>query len=229
MKFNGYPKGAVQFLKRLEKNNNREWFQEHKGEYQSLLRKPTEDFIHALRQKIGRELPEFMFEPKKAIFRINRDTRFREDKRPYKNNIAFFIRARTHKKGVDSPGFYFHISPKEVYIGGGQYIPSSPDLLRIRNQIDKDPKALKKILNSAKFKNTFGPMPGETLKRAPKGFDPDHPDIELLKLKQWHNDFNLEPKMIYSPELVDYTAETFLKISPLVYWIMGTIRYKAFL
>ncbi len=229
MKFNGYSKSALTFLKRLEKNNTREWFHAHKDEYKEVLRDPTEAFVLALKTKLGKKMPEFMFEPKKSIFRIHRDTRFSDNKKPYKNNIAFFIRPKLFQKGVDSPGFYFHLEPKDIFIGGGQYIPSSQDLLRIRERIDKDPKSLKKILSSKSFKTMYGDMPGETLKRAPKGFSPDHPDIELLRLKQWHNSKRLDKEIIFTEDLVDVTAEAYLKISPLVYWIMDTVRYKAFL
>ncbi|MCB0348305.1 MAG: DUF2461 domain-containing protein, partial [Bdellovibrionales bacterium] len=193
------------------------------------LKKPTEDFVLALREKLGKKMPEFMFEPKKSIFRIHRDTRFSDNKKPYKNNIAFFVRPKLFQKGVDSPGFYFHLEPKEVFIGGGQYIPSSQDLMRIRERIEKDPKSLKKILQSSSFKKMYGGLPGEKLKRAPKGFSPDHPDIELLRLKQWHTSKELEKEIIFTPDLVDVTADAFIKVSPLVYWIMDTVRYKAFL
>lgn len=229
MKFKGYTKDAIRFLKRLEKNNNREWFQEHKQDYFTLLRRPTEDFVNTLQARIGKKLPAFMFEPKKSIFRIHRDTRFSENKAPYKTHIAFFIRAKLFQKGVDSPGFYFHLDPKEVFVGGGQYIPSSQDLLRIRERIDQDPKSIRKILNSSAFKRMYGPMPGDKLTRAPKGFSVDHPDIDLLSLKQWHTSLQLDKNLIFSEDIVDVTADAFLKVSPLVYWIMDTVRYKAFL
>jgi uncharacterized protein (TIGR02453 family) len=229
MEFNGYPKNAVGFLRKLEKNNTREWFNEHKKDYQDLLRNPTEDLIHALRDKLSKKMPEFMFEPKKSIFRIHRDTRFSDNKKPYKNNIAFFVRPKLFQKGVDSPGFYFSIDPKEIYIGGGQYIPSSQDLLRIRDRVNQDPNSLKKILKNPKFKKAYNGFEGKKLSRAPKGYSPDHPDIEILKLKEWFVGRPLDKDLIYSKKLVDVVVNDIVTLSPLVYWIMDTIRYKAFL
>jgi uncharacterized protein (TIGR02453 family) len=178
-------KEALKFLKELKSNNHKEWFDQNKNRYLSI-KKNFENFVQELIEGISvfdKELGSL--DPKKAIFRIYRDVRFSKDKIPYKVHMGAYIAPG----GSKSPkaGYYFHLEPGKSMIAGGLWMPEPPILNSIRQAIDYDPKPLLKIINARSFKNTFGQIEGEKLSRPPKGFDPEHPQIELIK----HKSFNV--------------------------------------
>jgi uncharacterized protein (TIGR02453 family) len=179
-------KPAFKFLKDLKSNNNKEWFDQHKEKYLAI-KKDFENFIHELIIGISSFDKEVEgLDPKKAIFRIYRDVRFSKDKIPYKVHMG----AHIISGGSKSPraGYYFHIEPgNKSLIAGGIWMPEPEVLSSIRQHIDYDSQSLLKIINGKSFKNTFGHIEGEKLSRPPKGFDADHPQIELLK----HKSFNV--------------------------------------
>lgn len=120
--------------------------------------------------------------PKKIVKRIYRDVRFSKDKTPYKSHImGGFRRDTVWKRG----GYMFRVMPGDSGVGCGFWAPEKDDLKLIRSHIAQDPRPLRKILKSKKFKDTFGELHGEQLKRAPKDFDPDHEAIDLLRFKQF--------------------------------------------
>src|SRR5262249_10812490 len=119
----------------------------------------------------------------KAIYRIYRDTRFSKDKTPYKTHIAATFGRRGFRR-TEAAGFYFGVSHKEVEIGGGSYMPEPEQLAAIRKKIDSDSKSLRKILDNKELKKLMGNLLGDKLSRVPKGFDPEHPAAEFLKMKQ---------------------------------------------
>lgn len=170
-----------QFLEKLANNNNREWFNEHKPEYQGALQGVIQ-FAEALLDEMKKvdhiETPS----GKKSLFRIYRDVRFSKDKRPYKHSFSgSFRRATETLRG----GYYFHLEPGDTFIAGGFFGPNKDDLLHIRKQIDIDPEPINKVLLSNELHEYFGPLVGEQLKIAPKGFPKDHLSIELLRYKQF--------------------------------------------
>lgn len=172
---------SFDFLRKLKKNNNREWFNVHKTEYQKEL-----SFMEAFADGLLKNLNSHdMIETpsgKKSLFRIYRDTRFSSDKTPYKTHWSgSFKRATKYRRG----GYYFHIEQGNSFIAGGFWGPVPADLRRIRDDIAFDPVPLRKILKSRSFVSMFGALEGEQLKKAPQGYDANHEAIDLLRHKQF--------------------------------------------
>ncbi|MFV0232881.1 DUF2461 domain-containing protein [Empedobacter falsenii] len=164
------------FLKQLEKNNNRDWFNTHKNEFDTAKAEADLIFIAIYQELIKKE----ELEPLK-IYRIYRDVRFSNDKTPYKIHFsAQSGRKKPHNRG----GYYFHIQPNHNFIGIGFWGPERDDLLRIRKDIEVSDE-LEKILQSKTLIKEFGEMQGEEVKSAPKGFSKDHERIALLRKKQY--------------------------------------------
>lgn len=183
--FEGFPCQGIDFMKRLKRNNNRPWFEKHKGEYESYVKLPMQSLISALQPHFLRFAPEFEVNPKKSLFRIYRDIRFSNDKTPYKTHAAAHFVLRGKPKGVEGSGYYVHIEPGEVFLGGGIYMPDSDQLKRIRRAIDTNANQFLSILNSKRFLSTFKKLQGEKLKRIPKGYEAGHPMAEWLMQKQF--------------------------------------------
>lgn len=220
--FAGIPKEGIQFLRDLKENNEREWFQPRKAVYDEKLRGPLLELVGALSDELKRFAPDYRTEPSKAVYRIYRDTRFRDDKTPYKTHAAASFHHRSLGKHV-SGGFYFHFSPTEFLIGGGLWRPGPKELLAIRRRISADPAALRSILANKSFKKLLGELSGEQLKRPPKGFSADDPALDLLLYKQFLAGSQLDPKLIESPKAVKEISRRFEAIAPLVDFLNGAI------
>lgn len=175
-------KSTFTFLKSLAKNNNREWFKDNKKKYDAA-KENVEALIDQMINKIQTFDDRFSkdLSAKDCIFRIYRDIRFSKDKTPYKLNFGANISPGGKKSGI--PGYYFHVKPGECFVGGGMYKPDGKQLAAVRQEIDYNTKAFKKILNSASFKKHFGDLKGDKLKTAPKGYPKDHPELSLLQYK----------------------------------------------
>ncbi len=173
----------LSFLKDLKVNNNRDWFEKNKGRYKESAAYFLE-LVEAVVEGIG-EFDEdiSLLEPKKCIYRIYRDVRFSKDKTPYKTHFGADMAPGGRKSGL--AGYYFHIAPGESMIAGGVWHPDADNLAKIRQEIDYNADKLKKIVGARPFVSTFGEIKGEKLKKAPKGYDPDNPEIELLKFKDY--------------------------------------------
>jgi uncharacterized protein (TIGR02453 family) len=171
------------FLTALKTNNNKAWFDENKAEYQEL-RRFWIDFVASLLTRIKEKHPELnSLEPNKCIFRINKDIRFSKDKSPYKTNFGMQINF-LQKKDLFC-GYYLHIEPKNTFVAGGMYMPPSNALSAIRQEIDYNSEEFTAILNQKELIDMFGSLQGDKLVKAPKGYDSDHPLIELLKHKSF--------------------------------------------
>ena len=132
--FTGFPEEGLRFLRALKRNNNREWFQAHKSDYEEFIKKPMEGLVLSLGSDLSKIAPEIVATPKASLFRIYRDTRFSKDKSPYKTHVA----ASFPHRGLDKhqgAGLYLHIAPTEVFLGGGIYMPASEDLSAVRHHI----------------------------------------------------------------------------------------------
>lgn len=199
---------GFKFLKRLKENNNREWFNAHKTEFQAE-QQFVETFAEELLGKLSKH--DLIETPsgKKSLFRIYRDTRFSNDKTPYKTNWSgAFRRATKQRRG----GYYFQLEPGNTFIAGGFWGPSPEDLKKIRDDIAFDPAPLRKILKSRSFISHFGALEGEQLKTTPKGFDAGHEGIDLLRYKQF-----LLIKRFTDKEAL---SDTFLKEADLTFQAM---------
>ena len=177
--FSGFPKEGLQFLRSLKRHNNREWFQDHKSIYERHVKQPMSALIESLAKEFQQFAPEMVATPKVSAYRINRDTRFSKNKSPYKTHIAaVFPHSRLGKH--DGAGFYLHIAPTELFIGGGLYLSMPEDLARVRRHIADDFQLFTKIINNPQFKKLFNGITGDQLTRVPRGFSTEHPAAEVF-------------------------------------------------
>ena len=201
-----FDRAFFRFLKDLEQNNQREWFQANKQRYEDDVRDPAQQFISDFGPQLRKISPHFLADPRPSggsMFRIYRDTRFAKDKTPYKTHVGIQFR---HKQGKDvhAPGFYLHLDPQGCFAGVGIWHPDSNALAEIRGAIDEQPRRWQKISGSKGFSDTFQ-LAGDSLKRAPKGYDPDHPLIDDLKRKDFIGVANFDAKTAGDPEfLMEY-------------------------
>jgi uncharacterized protein (TIGR02453 family) len=213
--FSGFPVEGLQFLRSLTRNNNREWFQEHKGIYEANLKEPMMNLIASLAEDFAEFAPEMMASPKASAYRIHRDTRFSKDKSPYKTHVAaVFPRSGLGKH--EGAGLYLHLSPAEVFVGGGLYMPQPEDLNVVRQRILEDDKAFRKIVQAGSFKRLFGELHGEQLSRVPRGFPPDHPAAEYLRYKQFLAARTFPPTLATSRSFYSDVVKTFRAMMPFI-------------
>jgi uncharacterized protein (TIGR02453 family) len=209
--FAGFRSEAIQFLADLAENNERSWFQPRKADYEKLLKEPLEAFVAALGERFRARRIPLKADPARAPFRIYRDVRFSKDKSPYKTNIAAsFPWAETPGGAEDGPhgvGGYFHLSPGEIYVGGGMWHPEKPRLDRFRALIVDDPRRVHEAIEDREFVAHFGQINGDRLQRVPTGHPADHPDADLLKLKDVTFGRRLSDDEALSPTLPDIVAD----------------------
>ena len=203
-----------QFLKKLANNNTREWMAENKPEYQAT-RKTFESMIGQLIEGIAAFDEGIVgLEAKKSVFRLNRDTRFSNDKSPYKLNYG----ASMSREGRKSPyaSYYIHIKPGDNFVGGGMYMPDADTLKKVRQEIDYNADLLLKIIQNAGFVNVYGEMLGDKLKTAPKGYPKDHENIELLKHKGFYFMHKFPDEELAADNFVEMQLERFRTVHPFV-------------
>jgi uncharacterized protein (TIGR02453 family) len=213
--FSAFPKEGLQFLRSLKRNNNREWFQKHRGNYEQHVRQPMLDLIEALHTDFQKFAPEMIASPKASAYRIHRDTRFSKDKSPYKTHVAaVFPRSGMNKH--EGAAFYVHLATDELLIGGGLYMPLPEDLNAVRNHIFENPKKFLHIAESATFRRTFGEVGGEKLTRVPRGFAAGSPVADYLRHKQFLAGKTLPPDLATSPQFYKTLLKTFEAMLPLI-------------
>ena len=199
-------KSTLEFLTQLKENNNREWFTENKKRFDSE-QKTTKTFF----TQILTDLEKIDSIEKMQMHRIYRDIRFSKDKTPYKNHFSVsFDRTKPLLRG----GMYLHIENDASFVGGGFWEPNNEDLFRIRKEIELDASDLKEIITDKTFVSYFGTLEGEELKTAPKGFDKTHPDIELIRKKQFVIRRKFSNKEVLSPNFQEEVLATFKAMRP---------------
>lgn len=198
---------VLDFLEDLAKNNNKVWFDEQKEQFESAKEAALESF-----NSIYMELAQNDFLEPMKMYRIYRDLRFSKDKTPYKQHFAMYAgRLKPNYRG----GYYLHIQPNNSFLGVGFWNPEKEDLFRIRKEIEVDDE-LQSILDSKIMQSTFGDLYGEELKTAPKGFDRNHPRIELLKKKQFLLKHDFTDKDLIAPDFEQKVVEIFQNSRPFV-------------
>ena len=223
-KFSGFPPTIFQFLSELEENNDKEWFDANRDRYENEVRGPALDYIVAMQNPVDKISSHFRVEAKKvggSLMRIHRDTRFSKDKSPYKTNVGIQFR---HATGCDvhAPGFYVHISPEENFFGVGTWHPAGDSLKAIRAAIDKHPRDWKKSIGGKAFKDRYS-LVGDSLKRAPKGIDPENPLIEDLKRKDFIGVQDFDPGLITSKDFVKESAAAFRAAKPFMKFLCDAL------
>ncbi len=206
------PKEIFDFLVELSVNNNREWFKDNKPRYQ-IAKEAFEEYInkligvvHSIDPSVGHP------EAKDCVFRIFRDVRFAKNKEPYKNNFGAYI---AHG-GRKSPyaGYYLHIEPDNSFIGGGIYGPQPNVLKSVRESIIENAEEYRSIIEDTKFKSVFPEIWGEKLKTAPKGFDKNNPNIDLIKNKSYIALINVSDEQINAKDFGKTIEDVFAIMKP---------------
>jgi uncharacterized protein (TIGR02453 family) len=212
------------FLRALERNNNRDWFEKSKPRYLEFVRDPMLQFIEDFAPRLHTITPYLIADPSPAggsMFRIYRDVRFSKDKSPYKTAATAQFR---HERGRDvhTAGFYLHLGLDGVYVGTGIWHPDGKTLTKIRRAISGDPKSWQRITSSKTFRKHFR-LGGESLVRAPKGHDPDHPLIEDLKRKDYVTMTQLSEKAACSGNFMDRFTEICRSSSPFMKFLTEAV------
>jgi uncharacterized protein (TIGR02453 family) len=220
--FRGFPRRAVSFLRDLKKHNDREWFAAHRGEYEEAVMEPARAFVTAMGEQLRRLSPGIQFSPgaNGSIFRIYRDTRFSPDKSPFKTNLGiYFWEGRGPR--MECSGYYFHLEPPTLILGGGMYAFSRPLLTRYRRAV-ADPEYGPELAAIVRriVRRPGHSLGGEQYKRIPAGCDADPDAAFLLRhaglYAGWEGSI---PAELYSPALVDYCLERFRPMAPLHRWL----------
>jgi uncharacterized protein (TIGR02453 family) len=204
-----FSKATLKFLRELEKNNNRDWFEANKHRYESDVREPALAYIEAMAPRLAKISGSFIASPKKvggSLMRVYRDVRFSKDKTPYKTNIGIQFR-HTAGKDVHAPGFYLHIEPKEVFMGAGIWRPDSSTVTHMRMHMDDNQAQWKKLVKGVRSKGFE--LHGEQLKRPPRSYSDDHPLIDDLKRKDFIVTQNLKKTAVTDKDFVKYSAGLF--------------------
>jgi uncharacterized protein (TIGR02453 family) len=197
---------AMRFLAQLKKNNKRDWFERNKAEFKDHQTQ-VKTFLKGLMDRMGSH-DEI---DKMKMFRIYRDVRFSKDKRPYKTHLAgSFSRSGARLRG----GYYVHIEPEGSFIATGFWQPNKEDLLRIRKEFESDATAMRKVLSNKKLKDHWGELVGEEVKTAPKGFDKEHRNIDLIRKKQFIFVKKFGDKEVTSKDFASRIDSAFKAIRP---------------
>ncbi len=207
---------TIKFLKDLKKNNNKPWFDKNRKVYETA-KADFLQFIQAVIDLHGKKDPSIKnLIAKDCIFRINRDIRFSKDKTPYKSNFGASIN-KDGRKAMSAAGYYFHLDPDGSFAGGGIYMPMPDELKKVRQEIDYNFAEFKKIINSKKFKSLYGDLSKSaeySLVRVPKGYDPENPAAEYLKLKSFISMIEIKNADLTSKDIVKKTADAFATLQP---------------
>jgi len=201
------PKSALDFFKKLEKNNNRDWFNEHKKEFKAI-----ETEVKNIYNIIFENIKSHDDVDKLKMFRIYRDVRFSKDKTPYKTHFGgSFHRTKPKLRG----GYYLHLAPNnQSFLATGFWEPNKDDLFRIRKEFEMDDQEMRKIISNKKFKSIWGSLLGVELKTAPRDFDKDHPAIDLIKKKQYIFTIKYTDKEVISEDFLKEVDNYFKAIRP---------------
>lgn len=203
-------KPTLDFLKKLSANNNREWFTANRKQYEQA-KENAEQFVDALISKMNSHDRLETPSGRKSLYRIYNDVRFAKDKSPYNPRFAGYLkRSKPFLRG----GYYFWIRPGGTRIACGFSYPNADDLKRIRQDIERNYTDWNKLLKSKTIQSNFGEMKGERVKTAPRGFQKDHPAIELLCYKQFWFEHSFTDKEILAPDFLLYVNKTFKSIRP---------------
>lgn len=204
---------TLDFLKDLANNNHKEWMDANKKRYLEAKENVIELVNDVINKTSAFDPSISALEPKKCLFRINRDIRFSKNKDPYKTNFGAFLVEGGKKSG--NPGYYMHIQPGNNFFGGGIYQPSSETLQKVRQEIDYNGKELKSIINSTLFQSIYPePHATDSLKTAPKGYPKDHKHIELLQLKHYVFMRKATDKEVTTVGFADKVAKDFKVLYP---------------
>jgi uncharacterized protein (TIGR02453 family) len=215
------------YLRELADNNDRDWFKANQDRFEEQVRGPALDFIEEFADPLLKISPHFVADPRKvggSLFRIQRDTRFSKDKTPYKTHVGIHFRHVATRDDVHAPGFYLHLEPGgSSFAALGLWHPSSADATAIRQAIVDDPARWKRITRGTRFAGTYGALEGESLKRPPRGFDPEHPLLEDLKRKDFIASTRLRQSDVTSADFMRTYTATVKAGAPFMEFLCGAL------
>jgi uncharacterized protein (TIGR02453 family) len=226
--FAGFTPAAIQFLVDLADHNDRAWFQPRKSEYERLLKEPLEAMIAALAERLAARGAPLEADPRKAPFRIYRDTRFSKDKSPYKTHLGASFpwvggsgvhvpADGSHESRTHGNGGYFHFQPGEMYVGGGMWQMEKLTLEAFRTVVRDDPQRVRTALEDPAFVAAWGEArPHEQRKRFPPGWPQDHPMAAMFLWKNVVFGRRLSDDEVLSPDLPDRLAEAYAAATPVL-------------
>lgn len=225
--FNHFEPSMMTFLRELQANNDREWFNEHKQRYEAEVREPALAFINEMDQWIRLISPHYEASAKKvggSLMRVYRDVRFSKDKSPYKTNVGIQFRHEVGKN-VHAPGFYVHIAPDDIFIAVGTWHPERDALAAIRDQIVNKSGPYLDAIEHPPF-NEFFELQGSALTRPPKGYDKEHPLIEEIKRKDFIAVCQLQESDLYQPDFCKMVASRFGRAQPFQKFICDALGLR---
>ena len=206
---------ALTFLRNLARHNDRAWFQPRKAVYEAELKEPMLAIIRKVTEAMLEFAPDHMRPAEKCLFRIYRDTRFSNDKRPYKTHVAAWWTHQGLGK-TSGAGYYFHVSPKELIIAAGAYMPEKEQLAAIRHWLLDHHRDFRKLLHDPKVRRSFEEFEGNALTRPPKGFPKDHPALDLIQCRQWGLGATLPSAEALKPSLAATIIRHFRIAAPVI-------------
>jgi uncharacterized protein (TIGR02453 family) len=217
---------TIKFLKDLKKNNNKSWFDKNRSIYENA-KTDFANFIQAVIDQHGKKDASIKtVVAKDCLFRINRDVRFAKDKSPYKSNFGASIN-KSGRKAEHSAGYYFQVQPGRNFAGGGIWMPEPNELKKVRQEIDYNFADFKKIIGSKKFKSVYGDLDRSAeflLQRVPKGYEPNNPAADYLKLKSFVAISFFSDADLTSKDLVKKTVAAFEALQPLIEFINKSMQ-----
>jgi uncharacterized protein (TIGR02453 family) len=220
---NYFSKNFLDFYKELAANNNRDWFQDHKKQYEQDVKKPMEAFIADLIAAMQKHEPHLNVTPSECIFRINRDIRFSKDKTPYKTYSSAAISAGG-RKSMDNAGLYIEVGPEALKMGGGIYMPDKDGILNIREALTKEPKLFMKLLSEKKFAKLWGDLQGERNKIIPAEMKPAAEICPHIYNKQFFYWTELPAKHITSKDLMELVMEHYHDAKPVAEFLEKALK-----
>jgi uncharacterized protein (TIGR02453 family) len=217
-----YKASTLKFLSDLRDNNNKNWFDAHKAEYEAA-RENHLQFTGELIKAIGKwEDSIKILQPKDCVYRIYRDVRFSKDKTPYKNHFGSYLSPGGKKS--NRAGYYFHLEPGNSFLGGGMWEPQPEQLKAIRQEIDYNLDEFEAILNNKDFKKFYPELGGSKLVTTPKDYAKDNPAIEYLKHKDFTVTYKLDDDLLLSDKLLQTCTNAFEAIHPLNQFLDRTLE-----
>jgi uncharacterized protein (TIGR02453 family) len=218
---------TLRYLETLKANNNREWFKEHKSGYEDDVLDVALRFIISMQEPLAAIAPRFTAVPTRvggSLMRVYRDTRFSNNKLPYKSNIGIQFR-HEQARDVHSPGYYVHIEPDELFLGIGMWRPDSDPLRCIRERIAAKPAEWLRALRSQPFRRNFA-LAGESLSRPPRGFDKEHKCIEDIKRKSFIAVRQLDVEVCLRPQFQRTVETSFRSAEPFMRFLCKAVGVR---
>ena len=222
---------ALTFFRKLKATNTKAFFEAHRALYETEVRAPFKALVEELDTRFARFAPEIVGDPRRSLFRINRDVRFSRDKSPYKTHAACWFYHADAGRGVGSEasggaGFYFHLEPGQSFLGAGIWMPPRPTLARLRDAIADDPEGFEAVVLAPAFRRRFGSLDEDAmLVRLPRGFAPGHPAERWLRYQSFTVGRALPLKDALSPRLPAILAKDYEALTPFVRWLNRAIGF----